>query len=306
MALQGTIDTFALEDVLRLLASTSKTGKLSLSGERGRGDVEVIDGRIHRIVVGEPDRADDLSADEALFELFRFTQGAFEFAAGDVVPEGDGHEVDPLIDEAGRLLEEWEHISTILPSPQSWLTLVPELAADEVTIDGISWRALAVIGSGATHPELADRLGTTELAAGRVVRELVEMGVVSVGEPVTVEEGAVDIPAPTTEVPADAVESGSVGEPPASWFDDSSWHTEASDNGDDAGLTYSVVDHDDDEAAAEFARHLANLSPRAAKAVAAAAQAESPEERDRVLAEVEATEDLDHDLLLRFLGTSER
>ena len=37
MALQGNIETFALPDVLRLLSSTSKTGKLRLEGTRGEG-----------------------------------------------------------------------------------------------------------------------------------------------------------------------------------------------------------------------------------------------------------------------------
>ncbi len=64
---------------------------------------------------------------------------------------------------------------------------------------------------------------------------------------------------------------------------------------------------EDDTSTAEFARHLASLSPKAAQAVAAAARAESPEKRGRALAEVAARdENIDHDLLLRFLGETER
>ena len=37
MALQGTLDTFALPDVLRLLAATKKTGRLRITGGRGTG-----------------------------------------------------------------------------------------------------------------------------------------------------------------------------------------------------------------------------------------------------------------------------
>ena len=39
MALQGTLDTFALIDVFRLLASTNKTGRLRVTGDRGNGNV---------------------------------------------------------------------------------------------------------------------------------------------------------------------------------------------------------------------------------------------------------------------------
>ncbi|MGH2685947.1 MAG: DUF4388 domain-containing protein, partial [Actinomycetota bacterium] len=39
MALQGTLDTFALPDVLRLLASTAKSGCLRVRGSRGEGEI---------------------------------------------------------------------------------------------------------------------------------------------------------------------------------------------------------------------------------------------------------------------------
>ena len=41
VALQGTLDTFALPDVLRLLAATKKTGRLRITGGRGTGSVWV-------------------------------------------------------------------------------------------------------------------------------------------------------------------------------------------------------------------------------------------------------------------------
>ena len=46
VALSGTLDTFALPDVLRLLASTAKSGRLRVSGNRGSGSVWVTDGEV--------------------------------------------------------------------------------------------------------------------------------------------------------------------------------------------------------------------------------------------------------------------
>ena len=55
---------------------------------------------------------------------------------------------------------------------------------------------------------------------------------------------------------------------------------------------------------AEMARQLANLSPKAAKAVAAAARASTDAERDAALAAVEAEDDtVNRGLLLKFLGS---
>ena len=46
MALQGSLDTFALPDVLRLLAATAKTGRLRIEGDGGRGNVWLRDGTV--------------------------------------------------------------------------------------------------------------------------------------------------------------------------------------------------------------------------------------------------------------------
>lgn len=54
----------------------------------------------------------------------------------------------------------------------------------------------------------------------------------------------------------------------------------------------------------EIARQLASLSPRAAKAVAAAAKATTNEERDAALATIEAEDQtINRGLLLKFLGS---
>ena len=64
------------------------------------------------------------------------------------------------------------------------------------------------------------------------------------------------------------------------------------------------ADGDDELDPAEMARQLANLSPKAAKAVAAAAKATTDAERDAALAAVEAEDDsVNRGLLLKFLGS---
>ncbi|HUS62064.1 MAG TPA: DUF4388 domain-containing protein, partial [Acidimicrobiales bacterium] len=49
VALQGTLDTFALPDVLRLLAATRKTGRVHVTGPRGTGSVWVDAGAVGAI-----------------------------------------------------------------------------------------------------------------------------------------------------------------------------------------------------------------------------------------------------------------
>ena len=79
VALQGTLDTFALPDVLRLLAATKKTGRLRITGGRGTGSVWVSSGEVEAIEATHAPHASE--AVDALFELLRFEEGAFTFDA---------------------------------------------------------------------------------------------------------------------------------------------------------------------------------------------------------------------------------
>ena len=77
MALQGTLETFALPDVLRLLASTHKTGRLRLNGAAGSGALWLDAGAI---VAGEASGSPLAhGATDVLFELLRFKEGDFAF-----------------------------------------------------------------------------------------------------------------------------------------------------------------------------------------------------------------------------------
>ena len=51
MALQGTIDAFPLTDVLQLLSSASKSGRLLLEGDRGRAELWIEEGSV---IGGDP------------------------------------------------------------------------------------------------------------------------------------------------------------------------------------------------------------------------------------------------------------
>jgi hypothetical protein len=317
VALQGTIDTFALADVLRLLGSTAKTGRLTLDGDRGRGEIVVVDGSIKGLAVGEVSSFDRYPADETMFELLRFRDASFVFDTDEAVRDHDGEawEVDSLLTSAEEILDEWHQIETIMPSIDAWVALAPELPGAEVTLDAERWRLLAQIGSGVTAGNLAAIVGTNELGVGRLVRDLSQLGVVAVGDGPTT--GVTPPPLPTRGAVGETVvaEAEEPASPPSSWFEETPLATGTGVNGQvlpadsdvlvdlEPVLATELLEADDDTSAAEFARHLASLSPKAAQAVAAAARAETPEERDAALAEVASSdEDIDHDLLLRFLG----
>ena len=143
MALQGTLDTFALPDVLRLLATTHKTGRLRVNGDRGSGSMWVEEGHLAASELIVPGAADD-SLINTLFHLLRFKRGSFIFEAGASAPEGAAvHEIEPMLEEAETMLIEWRSIEAVVPSVDAWLTLRPELTGSmerSTTIAGASSR----------------------------------------------------------------------------------------------------------------------------------------------------------------------
>jgi hypothetical protein len=182
LALQGTLDTFSLPDVLRLLATTAKTGRLRLDGDRGHGSIWLRDGSV---VAAVADRALDTAPhEEVLFELLRFETGGFAFDSDEETDAaGKPEDVEGLLRRAGALLSEWNELEVVVPSLDHRVSLSDDLPSDEVTIDADRWRSVVAAASGGSVSQLGDSLGLSELGVSRVVRDLVDLGVADVSDP---------------------------------------------------------------------------------------------------------------------------
>ncbi len=192
MALSGTLETFSLPDVLRLLASTKKTGLLTLEGDRGVGRVWVAEGAI---TAADSDRGAG-EIDGVVFDLLRFVDGSFEFEPGVDASErdGDAHDVESALASAESLLEEWREIESVVPSLDVWVRLVEDVD-DDVVVSPSQWRVLARIGTGTSGHRIAGQLAQGELDVCRQLRDLIDGGLVELDdEP---EVGHADV---TTEV----------------------------------------------------------------------------------------------------------
>ncbi len=351
VALSGTLDTFALPDVLRLLASTAKTGRLRVTGSGGSGSVWLDGGGVNLAeMVGDP-MADSTRA-EVLFGLLRLETGSFTFE-DDMTTESDSptEKMDVVLAAAESMLAEWREIETVVPSMDVWVGMCAELAGPDVMVDADRWRGIAAVGSGSAVVDVAHRLELHEVEVCRMVKELIELGLVeriepadnaapavidgpiSVDEDESMDEGAVD---GCFEMSEDShselfglVDDEPCGFEPLEFIDDAAPENLGEDPALDpllsAGDPLSEMGHVENEPVhgelfagatsgdtadeqtlnpAEMARQLANLSPRAAKAVAEAARATTDAERDAALAAVEAEDEtVNRSLLLKFLGS---
>lgn len=179
VALQGTIDSFALSDVLRLLAHSNKTGRLVVNGERGSASVWLVGGDF----VGGQTSSDPTAVDlvDVCFDILRYEAGSFIF-------ESDAHcptpqpstPVGAVLEQAEAFLLEWRDIISIVPSMDAWVVLAPELPHPEVVVDQACWTSIVAVGGGVRVSELSHRLGLGELPSCRLVRALVHAGFVRV------------------------------------------------------------------------------------------------------------------------------
>jgi hypothetical protein len=352
VALQGTLDTFALPDVLRLLAATKKTGRLRITGGRGTGSVWVSSGEVEAIDATHAPHA--TGAVDALFELLRFEDGAFTFDAEATHEDpGPPTDVEILLAQAESLLAEWRDIEAVVSSMDAWVTLRSTLPMPEVVIDQQRWTTIVAIGAGATVRRIGDELCLAELPISRAIKELAEVELVDIAD--APPAGAVPssngiappasrpLAAPKAEKPAKVARVEAAPEPPppppaprakrpkpapakgpevfvpldlpghggaAPSYDDRTAGAAApngSANGDlaasfpDLARRGAAIDDEDEQ---ELAKQLATLSPRAANAIRAAAEATTDEEREAALDEAEGDDEpLNRGLLLKFLSS---
>jgi hypothetical protein len=342
VALQGTLDTFALPDVLRLLAATKKTGRLRITGGRGTGSVWVRSGEVEAIEATHAPHAE--GSIDALFELLRFEEGAFTFDAEATHDDpGPATNVEILLAQSESLLAEWRDIEAVVSSMDAWVTLRSTLPTSEVVIDQDRWTTVVAVGAGATVRRIGDELCLAELPISRAIKELAEAGLIDIGaappagaaasmattsaplaplraplapKPNEPEEQPLTAPAAARARRAKAVATSSPASEsfvpldlpghsaPAPSYDDRPG-AKASDDllASFPGLApngTSVTTADDEE----LAKQLATLSPRAANAIRAAAEAKTDEERDAALDAVDGDDEpLNRGLLLKFLSS---
>jgi hypothetical protein len=199
VALQGTIDSFALSDVLRLLNASGKTGRLIVNGDRGSASLWMVNGQlVGGSTSGEPHAPEIV---DVVFDVLRFGQGSFIFENDAVCPNpSDPMLIIPALEQAEAALAEWLEIVRVVPSLDSMVTLAIELPHPEVVVDQACWTSIVAVGSGVTVIDLGARLGLGELPVCRLVRALVSAGFVAVGPAVEPQPDPEPAPEPVSQV----------------------------------------------------------------------------------------------------------
>jgi hypothetical protein len=215
MSLTGSLDVFPLTEVLRLLARSGRTGRLTVETDThvGRIYVEsggltlastVEDGELARRYVAaglvsetaaddpaalsqrpiaSPGAVADFVRELTIESLFRIDRSgtSFVFHVDETPAYPTGQRFDPEVAmaDAGRRAAEWADIEAVVPGLDVELTMQPDLGdAEEVTLSAATWRFLAGLGGGTSISDLAERSGSTEFIVAKEAASLIRKGLV--------------------------------------------------------------------------------------------------------------------------------
>ena len=197
MSLQGTLETFALPDVLVLLSSTKKDGELRVTGGRTDGKVWLEKGQIVHATIGAK-RAEPV---DAIFELLRLQEGTFNFENDSAAPQSDeAQAIDGVLADAQIRLGEWNEIAKVVPHLDAVVDMAPDAPSDEVLVTRDQWSMLRRVAGGRSVNDLMVALGQSEYDTCKTVKELVDAKLASI-----------DVDAKPAEAPAAAAKSGDSG-----------------------------------------------------------------------------------------------
>ncbi len=191
MALSGTLDTLSLPELCELLSGTGKTGALHVRAESGQGVLWFTGGQVCAGEAGgqtgPPPASGQVDLLERLndvcFELFRYTEGTFEFEADrrPSWPAERSLEVSGLLAETDRRMAEWREIIAVIPSIEARPRLVPEPpASGPITLDAAQWRVVTGIDGRRRVSALIRVLDGGEFTVCKVLRSLVQAGLVEI------------------------------------------------------------------------------------------------------------------------------
>jgi hypothetical protein len=189
MPLQGTFDVLGFADVLQLLGRRHLTGRLHVRGRTIGANLYLDEGLLIGADVGDhsTNTASDVRGrlEEICFELLETERGSFEFVP-DLVGMGAvtvSVKVETVLARARRRLEDWRQIQTVIPSLDLHPRVVSHLETDQVTLNRERWRLITAIDGRRSLRALARNLGLGEYETCRMVKSLMDDGVIELDGP---------------------------------------------------------------------------------------------------------------------------
>ena len=169
----GLLTDEQLEKALGAVRDDASTGFGKAVHDAGAVD----DGVLHEIVVEQ--------ATDAVFDLLRWSRGDFAFHADEPNPDdlGVSLNVEEVIAEGRRRLEQWETLTRSVPAPDAIVSVVLTPPDETTSLTRDEWSLLALTDSSRSVSDLVRLTGRGEFATVSTLAGLVERKLVTIRRP---------------------------------------------------------------------------------------------------------------------------
>ncbi len=179
MSFQGSLSELPLPDVIQLVSSSGKTGCFHLTDGDIKGQIYIHEGRIVHAQV------EDLSGEEAVYQLAIWSRGEFFFETGAAVAANTISKTNTnLLMEAARRLDEWRVLQKKVPS----MDLVPEFVIPEgregqINLNTSEWLILSKIDGRRSIKAIANASSHSTFEACKILYGLIATNLIRLKEP---------------------------------------------------------------------------------------------------------------------------
>lgn len=166
----GLLDDTQLAAALDAVAADPGTGLGRAALDAGAID----DGILHDIV--------EEQAKDAVFDLLRWSRGDFAFIVDEPNPDdlGVSLNVEEVIAEGRRRMEEWDALTKAVPAPDAVVAVALKPPAEDATLAAEEWSVLALADGQRTVADLVRLTGRGEFATVRTLAALVDRKLVAI------------------------------------------------------------------------------------------------------------------------------
>ncbi len=169
--LKGNLAQLSLLDILRMLSSSGRSGRLDVRQGSKTGEIYLRRGNVVHAVTGVQ------MGEKGVYTLMGWMEGEFSFTPDVEAPEQSIETAtEQLMLEASRQAAQWGDIKDVVSSTDAIFNISPSGSTNTVSLKPIEWQVLTQINGEKSVADIAEALDLQEFEVAKIVYSLTTAG----------------------------------------------------------------------------------------------------------------------------------
>jgi hypothetical protein len=169
--LKGNLAQLSLLDILKMLSSGNRSGRLDMHQGSKSGEIYLQHGSLVHAVTGAQ------IGEKGVYTLLGWLEGDFSFTPDIEAPEQSvSLPTEQILLEAARQAEQWEDIKEVISSTEAVFNISPSGSTNTVSLKPIEWQILAQVNGQRSVIEIAEILELHEFEVAKIIFSLTTAG----------------------------------------------------------------------------------------------------------------------------------